>query len=366
MSPLIISTIGENIIYPDYGMQTLRFNTGEKVFFGCPNKEVASHKTDLVLATCLSADTFQINSTSYKWRDIKCTSKPKATGRYTGKKCTGGMEAEIGFPFKNGLFVRQIGLCFDKDKQDTLYTEYNVISTIAGAYSKTPRPLFEEDSGFYNIGKQTVNDLYIRKAQRQTINDLLGLTANSTKYIQDGMLFFLSRGHLAARRDFFYPFEMDASFKYINAAPQWQTFNGGNWLAVETDTRNYADKNNVTLKVWTGTFGTATLSHNATGEDTELYLYVHNRESGIRLPALFWKLVMNPKTNHGVVLLGLNNPYELEVKKNLICTDISSQIKWLTWKPKDIQKGYSYACSVPEFRKAVLFAPDVKVSGLLD
>lgn len=44
---------------------------------------------------------------------------------------------------------------------------------------------------------------------------------------------FLARGHLAAKTDFIYATGQRASFYFINAAPQWQPFNAGNWNRLE-------------------------------------------------------------------------------------------------------------------------------------
>ena len=37
---------------------------------------------------------------------------------------------------------------------------------------------------------------------------------------------FLSRGHLAPTGDFIFKSWMDSSYHFVNAAPQWQSFNG--------------------------------------------------------------------------------------------------------------------------------------------
>jgi DNA/RNA endonuclease G (NUC1) len=83
----------------------------------------------------------------------------------------------------------------------------------------------------------------------------------------------LTKGHHSARADFVYGSQQRAAFHFVNVSPQWQTFNGGNWEALESSVRAYADKNKLDLVVYTGTYGVATLP-NVNGTETELYLYV--------------------------------------------------------------------------------------------
>jgi len=85
-----------------------------------------------------------------------------------------------------------------------------------------------------------------------TINNLLGLPEGSFQYVQNNNNYFLSRGHLTARSDFFYAAQQNSTFHFSNALPQWQTFNGFNWDQAETDLQDYAEANNVHLQVWTG------------------------------------------------------------------------------------------------------------------
>lgn len=342
--------------------------TGGNIDFACPGGNVILNtvtSTTTIRASCVSGQNFRISNQVYQWSQLRCSRVASATSRFTNRTCTGGREAEIGFNLGDGRFVRQILLCFDTAAQTTLYTQYDVVSSIGGGAVGIPRPLFEQDAGFYNTGTQLVNSLYVRGGQRRTINSLLGLNATSTKYIQAGQLYFLSRGHLAARSDFFYPSMMNGTFKYINAAPQWQTFNGFNWNQVEIDSRNFASRNNVTLQVWTGTYGVATLPHEGTNRAVPLYIYVNNNVRGIPVPTLYWKVVYNPLNRRGIVLIGLNNPYEINVAKDIICTDISGSVSWLRWNRTSIMDGYSYACSIADFRRVVTYAPSLTVSGLL-
>ena len=65
---------------------------------------------------------------------------------------------------------------------------------------------------------------------------------------------FLARGHLSPNGDFSKE-DGENSFTYIttNIAPQWQPFNMGNWVVVETAVQKYANQKGTTLYVFTGT-----------------------------------------------------------------------------------------------------------------
>lgn len=45
-----------------------------------------------------------------------------------------------------------------------------------------------------------------------------------------------------------------STFWHSNAAPQWQTFNGGNWNALENAVRKLAAAKQTDLICYTGTF----------------------------------------------------------------------------------------------------------------
>ena len=67
---------------------------------------------------------------------------------------------------------------------------------------------------------------------------------------------FFARGYLSSNGDFSKE-HVENSFTYIttNIAPQWQPFNMGHWVVVETAVQKYANQNGRTLYVLTGTGG---------------------------------------------------------------------------------------------------------------
>jgi len=55
------------------------------------------------------------------------------------------------------------------------------------------------------------------------------------------------------KEGFFSCCRQDATFYFLNVAPQWKKFNSGNWLAVELKVRSFAEKNQKDLNIYTGT-----------------------------------------------------------------------------------------------------------------
>ncbi|KAG5869878.1 hypothetical protein JTB14_013870 [Gonioctena quinquepunctata] len=307
-APLLVENGKSTIIYPRNGETTVKFQTGDEVDFACPQGKViadGNQREAIVTATCISNQRFSILEERYLWRQVSCNHDPVVTSRFVNGNCGGiGRLAEIGFVLDSKRFLQTMSICFDTRSQTTLYSHFELTPSIGIRIPDSPRPQFQEDNGFYNLNGRPLNTFYVRNVQRRTINGLLDLENSSKTYIQDGTLFFLSRGHLTANADFIYPAQRNATFRYINAAPQWQSFNGHNWEQAERHTRNYASRNNVTLQVWTGTYGVTTLPHSTTGRETELFLYVNSNVRAIPVPAIFWKIVYNPSSRRGIVLIG--------------------------------------------------------------
>lgn len=108
-------------------------------------------------------------------------------------------------------------------------------------------------------------NLYKRATQRTTFTTLLGSATLAEEYIHLTNDYFLSKGHLVAKADFLYGAQQLTTFWYTNAAPQWQTFNGNNWNAMENDCRAFAGSIGADLEVYTGTYvSTLTIASSGT------------------------------------------------------------------------------------------------------
>lgn len=68
-----------------------------------------------------------------------------------------------------------------------------------------------------------------------------------------------------------------------------------------------------------------------------------------------------------VVFVTHNNPFLQALNESeFVCPDICNHISWLKIENrKIIKKGYTYCCSVEEFRKKISGFPNLKVNGLL-
>lgn len=75
-----------------------------------------------------------------------------------------------------------------------------------------------------------VNTMYTQVQQKATIAQYVG-NALADRYVTSHQ--FLARGHLAAKSDYVFATGQRATFYFINAAPQWQPFNAGNWNWLE-------------------------------------------------------------------------------------------------------------------------------------
>jgi hypothetical protein len=126
--------------------------------------------------------------------------------------------------------------------------------------------------------------------------------------------------------------------------------------------RVLASSRGLNLDVYSGTFGTTSLK-DINGNFQNLHLYVSGSTRQIPVPKLYYRIIINKQDNSGAVFIGVNNPHLTleEIKKDyIVCTDVSSQITYINWQKDNIERGYSYVCSVSDFVKAV---PHVQVSA---
>lgn len=221
-----------------------------------------------------------------------------------------------------------------------------IIFILYRAQKSFGRTDFKESTIFNGI---SVDDAYTRKNQMEIFanqpESWLNRHINTTQ--------FLARGHLSPLVDFVYGSQQMATFYYANAAPQWQLFNSGNWLELESSIRMLSVTNNLELNIYTGTHG----EYKVNGENVFLTKDTSDVPV-IPVSQIFWKVVFDQENSMAVVFFGLNDPDANAVSnpvKNL-CKDVCNLVKWVKFKLKP-ELGLMYCCTVEEFSKVVKILP---------
>ncbi|KAI5635244.1 DNA/RNA non-specific endonuclease domain-containing protein [Phthorimaea operculella] len=294
---------------------------------------------------------------------FRCPIHPNYVSRRTDRTCFEGNPIyEVGYNIQN-QFYPHYESCFDESAFNAIYSKYTQKPYNAQYQTKVERPFFIAD-GVY--GSIPVERLFSPGAQKAAVAQLVGNMLDRYMTQSD----FLSRGHLAAKTDFVYAFGERATFHYVNCAPQWYGFNGGNWNTLEIDLREHIHRAGYDTVIYTGTYGVTSLV-NEFGRRVDIHLYTdRNNNPVIPVPEFFYKVVYEPVTQHGIAFVGINNPYynETEAKQMFFCEDLcrrTSMFAWLTWHPDNPHEGYTFCCTIPDFKRTVHHLPDFPVTGLL-
>lgn len=254
----------------------------------------------------------------------------------------------------SGSFSVQYSVCHDKTREHTYFTNHTLIGSALNARDRdSSRPSFKEGGrGFYS--STSANKAYTMKGQRQNLPGNLGSLEGD----------FLAKGHLAPDADFIYGEWQDATYYYVNAAPQWQAFNNGNWKAVESAVRRLAEGKKRSFSVYTGTHGN--LEH----EGQPLAL---GHSGQIQVPLFFWKLVHDPVENEAVAFVGVNKPY-LSLEENtdddlvparlhlcpydgMLMCEAALWTQDRSWKRPE--KGLVYCCSYSGLKRTLPWIVDL-------
>ncbi|EDV97604.1 uncharacterized protein LOC6557876 [Drosophila grimshawi] len=357
--PVYLVTNTEKL-YPFNDVGKMDVESGKTLELWCPSG-FNTHSENLLTATCVSGTTFKINGDNFEFKDLYCKSWPGFKALKTGAECNGGIVIRVGFEITSSRFAEQMQICFNEEEEVTRYTRHQLFPGSNYYETGVDRITFQT-AGYF--GGKNVDKLYTQATQLETINKDLG--GNADQYFNSGANIYLARGHLGAKADFDYAPEQRATFLFINAAPQWQVFNAGNWARVEDGLRSWVSKNRMDVNCYTGVYGVTTLP-NTNGVETPLYLARDGNNNGlIPVPKLYFRVVIEPSTHRGIVFVGVNNPHltEAQIKKDyVICNDVSDQVTYINWKTTDIKAGWSYACEVADFLKTVKTLPALTAKG---
>lgn len=366
IQPLILNEKFE-FFYPQDGIE-IKVPKNNKLFISCVDDNNFKQKTiksSVINITCLENDMFFLEKDIVKITDLSCKKYPKSTARRTKKKCGKAFEEiEIGYSVAN-QFVRVLEVCFDSNLQTTLFSRFMLTKWISNL-QKAGRINWKND--LYSLNSKEIDMAYSKKCQKKHINSLLQLPGSSNEVVKNDNRHFLSRGHLAAKADFYFVHQQTATFFTLNAAPQWQTFNNGNWKTLEIALRKFAATRKLDLEIYTGTYKILEMTTTETKSKVKISLLGNDTFSSLPVPLFFWKIVYEPKSQNGVAFVGVNNPYitQNDMEDLQICLDITEKVSWVKFVKHNLVLGYSYACNLNNFLKIVRYAPRLKVKNVLE
>ena len=323
-------------------------------------------KAQVNSATCASAgSSLQVGTQSLAYSALGCTTAVKETIKETGTCSSGGTQIEVGWQVGT-TFINQLTICHVKSTANTLYSIDTVYgANIAADDKSNVRPSFRKGNFFVGINVDTA---YSQAGQNVSVANIVGSSALAIKYIDVSKSFYFARGHLAPDGDFIDSGSQDATYYYINCAPQWQSFNNGNWKSLEFGVRDLAIARGYNLITYTGTYDILTLA-DANGVQKPIYLAKDaNNNNILPAPKYYWKVIHDPITNMATAVIGINNPHLATVTAaDVFCTDVCDQIiTWQTWPNRfDITRGYMFCCSVQSLANVVPHAPNLGNLNLL-
>lgn len=317
-------------------------------------------------ATCVRNNLFYINKKIYSFHSCVCKKNFKSIIKKSDtcldKKFS---KIKVGFQLAK-KFISILEICRDNKTHETYYVKAEMSKSIGWYQSNSPRPSWSSHNLFPG---HNINFLYTKKNQVK----ILGIILNSKKLAQEYIKkYHLQRGHLAAKSDFIYATEQNSTFTLANAAPQWSSFNSGNWKYIESAIRKFVISNELKVIIYTGVHGQMSLRDN-NRKKQPIFLSVdkNNNNYYFRVPKFFWKIVYDPIYCLAFTIIGVNDPFSKRITSDMfLCKDIAqrSSFNWLTksWKNRmKIDFGISYVCDYKEIKNVVHSLPDLKVNGIL-
>ncbi|KAJ6645415.1 hypothetical protein Bhyg_00621 [Pseudolycoriella hygida] len=354
--PLLIVPNKSEFYVPQNKIGDITLQPDEQIELFCSEKfKFPESISDTIVVSCIRNSTVLHNKLPIDFKSIKCDTNVYHTTRPTYQLCfNDSYLIQIGFNVSNGRFLDIIDVCFNTVLETTLYTHHIQMPQNIGFQHSVPRPHFIR--GQYFKKTPHINKLFNKNKQKTIFEQTLG-HSNISQYLSDEKKsLFLVRGHLTPKVDFIFGSQQRATFWLINAAPQWQSFNAGNWERIEQGVRQLIADRDLMVNIFTGTYGVLAFN-DSDGKSNPIFLFHdQNNNSVVPVPKLFYKIVLDMNFTSGVALIGANNPFatidEIE-EEYVVCDDVADQLDWLKWDRKNIVKGYTYACEVDQFLEVI-------------
>lgn len=358
--PLYLRSANGQFLFPQTSRGIIELNNNQSVDVFCSfgfRGNFEKYKNKTITTHCVSGTQFRVGNENCEFNELACRRMPQHQQKRTNHTCPNGEMVEIGFETETN-WLKLISVCHNETEGATRWVHYYQNPENQGFQRGFPRIRFIQGDLYTGLN---VNNLYTRFVQRRTISKILGSDQLGADLIEENGNLFLSRGHLAARSDFIFGLQQQGSFYFTNAAPQWQSFNGGNWEVLENHLKRYVDRQNINIEIYTGTYGV--MSYNDIhGIPREIYLASNETERRIPVPKVFYKVAIDYSQLAGVAFIGINNPYAKmeEILANYTyCENVMDKITYIPWNRVNITLGYLYACSVNEFANAIGDLPEL-------
>lgn len=180
----------------------------------------------LASATCLrNVSLLFDDGPELEYSQLGCSTQNREILIEDGTCANTGTLIKVGWQANN--FVPLYDSCHEKKSGTTLYSFNPILGRSSDADDKTnKRPSFRQANYFPGVD---VHAAFNQANQNKTIAEIVGSETLAVKYFSVQKNLFLARGHLAPDGDFIDAASQDATYYYFNVAPQWQSFNGGNW-----------------------------------------------------------------------------------------------------------------------------------------
>ncbi|KAK8377743.1 hypothetical protein O3P69_014003 [Scylla paramamosain] len=230
--PLILDSSFEFVLpVEEDGNRVVRVAAGETVTLACPGDEIENLHQVEAEARCLENGLLAIENSEWDMASLGCGDDVKEVIFRDQGACGAGnigILHEIGFEILSAeKFKKVLRVCFDPSLETTLYTEHLIHgANIAAKDIDSSRPSFKSSTGFFSVSMSTV---YSQSSQLELMIKLLGDEDLAHQIINTHKQFYFAKGHMSPDADFVLMANQDATYYYINALPQWQAFNNGNW-----------------------------------------------------------------------------------------------------------------------------------------
>ncbi|CAH4033352.1 uncharacterized protein LOC123715121 [Pieris brassicae] len=370
--PVFIHRWLNNYLAPHGNSGQVRLNSGDEIIVACTGSGRQIRHPNIIsnvaVATARCVNNNLVSGAGWlngnrAFRQLTCSGHAISEAVETNERCYGNnVVIRVGYVVNNVLYPTYWS-CYDKRRFEVLYVWYAQNPSNSVPQTGVDRPSWMAGNFFPGVN---INNLYTRNRQREAIARSVGNNMVD-RYVTNHQ--FLSRGHLVAKSDQVFATGQRATFYFVNAGPQWQPFNGGNWNSLELNLRDRIARAGYHTTIYTGTFGVTQL-RNSAGHYVDLFLDNTGNNRRVPVPQYFYKVAYDANRRIGTAFIGINNPYYslAEARALQFCTDRcrnNNAFSWLRWQPDRVDLGYSFCCTIADFRRRVPHLPAFTVNGLL-